>query len=45
MEGERDEKNRIEMEIMECGGDKMRACKLLGYSPDEFMRKIVKYNL
>lgn len=42
---EKEERNRIQMEIIECDGEKMRACKHLGYDPDEFVHLLVKYNL
>ena len=42
---EKDEKNRIMTEIMECNGDRKRACKHLGYDINEFLHKLVMYNI
>lgn len=42
---EREEKNRIVTEIMECDGDKKRAARLLGYDINEFLSKLVRYHI
>ena len=42
---EKEERNRIQMEIMECNGDKLRAAKHLGYDINTFLQKIVEYNI